>query len=128
MIQLCLLHKISCFLEFGIASRVIIAPNASPIQQRETIACPGVGGVDMYHHSRQVEVGLRYCDTYQLRLCVTSVVVTTLPATVVRSHDSMDVGSLSVQTSLDDELCVCKGSCVRATVALVASSRIGTPQ
>ena len=52
----------------------------------------------MYHHSRQVEVGLRYCDTYQLRLCVTSVVVSTLPATVVRSHDSMDVGSLSVQT------------------------------
>ena len=40
---------------------------------------------------------LRYCDTYQLRLCVTSVVVSTLPATVVRSHDSMDVDSLSVQ-------------------------------
>jgi len=59
----------------------------------------------MHHHSRQVGVGLRYCDTYQLRLCVTSVVVTTLPATVVRSHDSMDVGSLSVQTSPDHELC-----------------------
>ena len=73
----------------------------------------------MYHYSRQVGVGLRYCDTFQLSLCVTSVVVITLSATVVRSHDSMDVGSLSVQTSPDDELCVCKGSCVRATVALV---------
>ena len=42
------------------------------------IACLGVGGVHMYHHSRQVRVGLRYCDTYQLRLCVRSVVAITL--------------------------------------------------
>jgi hypothetical protein len=42
------------------------------------IACLGVGGVHMYHHSRQVGVGLRYCDTYQLRLCVRSVVAITL--------------------------------------------------
>ena len=31
----------------------------------------------MYHYSRQVGVGLRYCDTYQLRLCVRSVVAIT---------------------------------------------------
>jgi hypothetical protein len=42
------------------------------------IACLGVGGVHMYHHSMQVRVGLRYCDTYQLRLCVRSVVAITL--------------------------------------------------
>ena len=42
------------------------------------IACLGVGGVDMYHYSRQVGVGLHYCDTYQLSLCVRSVVVITL--------------------------------------------------
>ena len=33
------------FSSFGIASRVIIALNASSIQQRKTIACPGRGGV-----------------------------------------------------------------------------------
>ena len=44
----------------------------------KAIACPGAGGVDTYHHSRQVLVGLRYCDAYQLRLCVRSVVVKTL--------------------------------------------------
>ena len=37
-----------------------------------------IGGVDMYHYNRQVGVGLRYCDTYQLSLCVRSVVVITL--------------------------------------------------
>jgi len=45
--------------------------------QQCVIACLGIGGVHMYHHSRQVGVGLRYCDTYQLRLCVRSVVVIT---------------------------------------------------
>jgi hypothetical protein len=25
----------------------------------------GMGGVDMYHHNRQVWVGFSYCDTYQ---------------------------------------------------------------
>ena len=33
----------------------------------------------------------------------------------------MDVGSLTLQTFPDDELCCCKGSCVRAKVALVGS-------
>ena len=44
-------------------------------------------------------LGLRYCDTYQLRLCVRSVVAITLSCNCrTESHDSMDVGSLTLQT------------------------------
>ena len=44
--------------------------------QQCVIACLGIGGVHMYHHSRQVGVGLRYCDTYQLRLTHISLALT----------------------------------------------------
>ena len=77
------------------------------------------------------DLGLRYCDTYQLRLCVTSVVVITLSATVVRSHDSMDVGSLSVQTSPSTNFAYAKGHASgpqSPQLANWSSSRIGTPQ
>lgn len=50
----------------------------------------------MYHHCGQVWVWLRYCDTYQLSLCVKTVVDESLSATAVRSDDCMDDGSLSV--------------------------------
>ena len=52
----------------------------------------------MYHHAGS------YCDTYQCRLCVSKTISSLqllLTATVLRSHESMDIGRLAVvvQTS-----------------------------
>ena len=78
------------------------------------IACLGFGGVHMYHHSRQVGVGLRYCDTYQLRLCDRSVVAITLSCNCRTGQRCHNIDSLIRDTAGHSDHWVVR----RATVTL----------